>query len=244
MQAFVEQAILKGLEEIAFTDHIPLPDGFDAAHRMSLSELDGYVQSIFDLKNRFPEISILLGIEADYYRGFESYLENLLNRYPFDLVIMSVHFIAGWPDGQWVFSYDFPQKTVREIYCEYLQAMKLGIQTGLFDIVGHADLIKSSGQSLLEENEVQVRQTLEAAREAGMAVEINTSGWRKAIHQPYPDLDFLPLLREYDLPITVGSDAHTPQQVGLFFERVDQALKKQHMWPVRFRKREIIFKKL
>ncbi len=219
-EAYVEQAIRLGLKEIAFTDHIPLPDGFDRAHRMDLNELDDYVIDVLNLQKKYSEIRIRLGIEADFIDGFESFLQKTLTDYPFEIIILSVHFLAHWPKGQWVFKYDFPDKTINEIYSEYLQAVKRGIETGLFNVVGHLDLIKRPGASLLKHNKAEVRDVLMAAKAKNMAVEINTSGLRKAIGETYPHLSFLPLIAEYELAVTLGSDAHAPQQVGFEFEKV------------------------
>ena len=225
-EAYVEQAIRLGLKEIAFTDHIPLPNGFDRAHRMDLNELDAYVNDVLNLQKRYSEIRIRLGIEADFIDGFESFLQKTLTDYPFEIIILSVHFLAHWPKGQWVFKYDFPDKTIKEIYSEYLQAVKRGIETGLFNVVGHLDLIKRPGASLLKHNEAEVREVLMAAKAKNMAVEINTSGLRKAIGETYPHLSFLPLIAEYGLAVTLGSDAHAPHQVGFEFEKVAKEIGK------------------
>ncbi len=241
MEEYVQQAIRLGLREIAFTDHIPLPDQFDIQHRMAEHELETYVRQVQALQTRFPEITILLGIEADFIDGIESYLERTLRRYPFDLVIMSVHFIKDWPQGQWVFKYDFPEKSLTEIYDEYLNAVIRGIQTGLFDIVGHLDLIKRPQQSLLAHNRTRVEEVLKLVRKNAMALEINTSGWRKEIGEPYPSLDFLPLIKEYGIPVTIGSDAHAPGQVGFGFDRLQKALATTSLKPiVNFKNRKIL----
>ena len=93
MEEYVLHAIKTGLDEIAFTDHIPLPDNFDISHRMSTDQIETYIIEIQRLQKEYPQIKILAGIEADFYDGFEGYLTNFLKHYPFDMVIMSVHFI-------------------------------------------------------------------------------------------------------------------------------------------------------
>ncbi|MGD9898093.1 MAG: histidinol-phosphatase HisJ [Calditrichaceae bacterium] len=241
MEAYVERAIEKGLKEIAFTDHIPLPDQFDIAHRMSLQEIDLYLERIFELKNQYPEIIIKAGIEADYYEGFESFLEKILSSRPFDIVIMSVHFIRGWDNGNWAFKYDFPGKSMEQIYSEYLNAVMKGIKTGLFDIVGHLDLIKSTGHPLLETNQNEVEMVLKLVNEKNMAVELNTSGLRKKIGEVYPDLSFLPLLDVNNIAVTLGSDAHKPEDTGFYFDEILAKLSEfRNLRPVVFDKRKMI----
>jgi len=225
MIEYVEQAMKLGLEEIAFTDHIPLPDDFDRAHRMSFSQMDIYLNEVEKLKTRFGDnIRILTGIEADFYDGYEDYLADFLKRFPMDIVILSVHFIRDWPAGNWAFSYYFPGRPLNEIYSDYLQALMRGVKTGLFNVLGHLDLIKRDEARLLEANEEEVRQLLALVQQQKMAVEINTSGLRKEIGEPYPHRSIWPLLAEFKLPVTIGSDAHTPNQVGFRFEETEQQL--------------------
>jgi len=224
MHEYVEKAISAGLQEIAFTDHIPLPDGFDLAHRMDLHELDKYVQAVTQLQGEYPQIKILLGIEADFYDGYEEFLYQTLQKFDFDLAILSVHFIRHWPDGNWVFNYHFPDRHISEIYSDYLKAILRGINTGMFNIIGHLDMIKSKGMPLLQYNFDQVVTLIRAARDQGMAVELNTSGLRKEIGETFPHLDILPLLDTEKLAVTFGSDAHMPDQVGLYFEELANRL--------------------
>ena len=224
MREYVEKAIQIHIPEIAFTDHIPLPDDFDIAHRMSCDELEDYLNDIEKLRNDFPEIKIHTGIEADYYDGFEEFLYQTFKRFNFDVTIMSVHFIKGWPKNNWVFSYHFPNRPIQEIYFDYLQSLKKGIHTGLFNIVGHLDLIKDEDFTLLDTNKSDLLDVLQCVKNQSMAVEINTSGLRKEINETYPNLNILPFLEKYDIPITFGSDAHKPEQVGYQFENVEKRL--------------------
>ncbi len=237
---YVENAIGQGIKEVAFTDHIPLPDNFDLAHRMQLDEVDTYARWVVRAKEKYPEITIRYGIEADYYEGFENFIEKFLNLHDFDIVIMSVHFIHHWPKGNWVFDYHFPDKSKEEIYKDYLSTVIKGIETGLFDVLGHLDIIKSPGDSLIQLVPNEVIQLLQAVKKSDMAIEINTSGYRKKVGEPYPGLDWLPLIRDNSIPVTTGSDAHRPDQVGLQFTPVyhrfkEEGIKKLVFYEKRFK---------
>ncbi len=237
---YVEKAIDLGIKEVAFTDHIPLPDNFDLAHRMQLDEIDTYARWVVRAKEKYPEITIRYGIEADFYEGFEDFIEKFLNLYDFDIVIMSVHFIRHWPKGNWVFDYYFPDKSKEEIYKDYLSTVIKGIETGLFDVLGHLDMIKSPGDSLIQLVPNEVIQLLQAVKKSDMAIEINTSGYRKKVGEPYPGLDWLSLIRDNSIPVTTGSDAHHPDQVGLQFKPVyhrfkEEGIKKLVFYEKRFK---------
>lgn len=227
MEEYVQAALNLGLKDIAFTDHIPLPDNFDSAHRMALNELEHYVASVEKLKKKYPQMTIRLGIEADFYDGFEGFLEKTIASYPFEVVILSVHFVKGWPANNWAFSYYFPDRTYQEIYSDYLQAVLRGIETGLFNVVGHLDLIKSPHEPLLKHNYPEVTAILDKVKQHNMSVELNTSGLRKEIGQMFPHTDFLPLLAEKGIPFNLGSDAHAPHQVGYNFGELLNMLEEQ-----------------
>ncbi|HID39054.1 MAG TPA: histidinol-phosphatase HisJ family protein [Calditrichaeota bacterium] len=229
MYEYVEAAMAKGIKKIAFTDHIPLPNRFDIAHRMAESELEDYVREIEILRDKYPDIEILCGIEADFYDGFEPYLQQIFSRFSFDLILMSVHFVKGWPKNNWAFSFHFPHRSLKEVYSDYLQAVMRGIKTGLFDVVSHLDLIKVPDQSLLEHNREEVEKILDLCRRFHVAVELNTSGLRKEIGQVYPDLSFLPLIKVAGVSICLGSDAHAPQQVGYRFDEIEQEIVKHSL---------------
>lgn len=242
---YVERAIELGISEIAFTDHGPLPEKFDIDHRMNLYEMDKYMNWIHGAQRNYPEIKILAGIEMDYYEGFEKFTENFLKKYDFDIVIMTVHFIKNWPDGNWVFNYDQNNKTVKEIYKDYLHAVIKGIDTGLFDVVGHIDLIKKADMPLLHLIPNLVNKLLNKIKETGMVIEINTSGFRRKISDSYPGLDWIDLIIKFDIPICIGSDAHSPEQVGLNFNTVYNFIKEKGINKIAcFDKRKIKLQKI
>jgi histidinol-phosphatase (PHP family) len=217
---FIERALQLNISEIAFTDHIPLPENFDIDHRMTYDEMDLYQKWIEKARIKYPELKIKFGIEADYFEGFEEYLYKFLATFDFDLVIMAVHFIRHWPPGNWVFDYNFPDKLIAEVYIDYINAVKMGVRTGLFDIIGHVDMIKKSGDSLVKIIPHEIEDLLKIINKTGMAIEINTSGYRKSVHESYPGFDWLPELNRYSIPICTGSDAHKVEQIALQFNEV------------------------
>ena len=86
---YVESAIDKGLTEIGFSEHIPIPDLDDPTGRMVFDDWDVYVQDVMDAQKRYSEIKIRFGIEADYLPAHMAFIENFVSQYPFDFVIGS-----------------------------------------------------------------------------------------------------------------------------------------------------------
>lgn len=220
MEEFVESAVEQGIAEICFADHIPFPDGFDEEHRMSLEDMETYMDQINVLKRKYREISILIGIEVDYIEGYEAYYEKFLSCFPFDLVIMSVHFIRKWPGSQWVFDYEYTRQTVKQRYRDYFNAMIKGIKTGLFDVVGHLDIVKRPGFTPLKNSGKEVKELLDTISKAGMSIELNTSGIRRPINDVYPSLEILEMALEKKIPVVLSSDAHKPEHVGYCFDEL------------------------
>ncbi len=220
IEAYIESAMDKGITEICFTDHIPFADGFDSEHRMSPSDFNRYVEKIELLRGKYRHMTIMIGIEADYIEGNEDYLRKFLSGYPFDLVIMAIHFIKKWTDKQWVFSYEYTEQTLEHQYRDYFDAMIKGIKTGLFDVVGHLDIIKRPGYPVLNTNRTDVVSVLDAVQAAGMCIELNTSGLRKHVNSPYPVLEIVQMGVEKGIPFVLSSDAHKPEQVGDFFDDI------------------------
>ncbi len=224
MEQYVTEALARGLREICFTPHIPLP-GFPRGPeglRMEPEDAPAYFREVERLRARYPKLSILCGVEADFYDGFEKTVEQFLRSYPLDLVLMSVHFVRDWPGENWLFDFDFPDRRLEAVYRDYFEALKRGIASGLYDAVAHLDLIRQPGQPVLAANEDDVTEVLSLAARAGMSLEINTSGMRRSARLPYPQPDILPLAAARGLQVIAGSDAHEPQLVGYGFAEVER----------------------
>lgn len=220
MDEYVEAAIEAGMTEICFTEHMPFPNGFDAEHRMEPDEMETYLNQIEKLRIKYRELSILTGIEADYIEGFEKYIQKFLSRYSFDLVIMSVHFIKNWVGKQWVFDFDYDRQTLRQKYHDYFDALNKGIRTGLFDVVGHFDIVKRPKRPVLRSNFKDVDRTLDNIKRTGMTVEFNASGLRKPVNDTYPSMGIIELIVERGIPLVLASDAHKPEHVGYGFDEM------------------------
>lgn len=206
-----------GLSEICFTDHAPNPDGYDPEHRMRMEQFPLYRDAVKNVPHA-GDIRVLFGVEADFYEGCEPFLTPWLSAQGFDFVLGSVHFINGW-------GFDNPEERhiwdsvdLVATWREYFEAIKSLVATGLFDAVGHLDLPKKFGHRPSEKDlKEMVQPVLDRIAEAGMGMELNTSGLRKPVGEIYPSPLIVSLARERDIPICFGSDAHSPSDVGADF---------------------------
>lgn len=224
---FLNNARQKGIEEIGFSEH----DEFRSLIDFALIE---------KLRAESRDIRIRSGLEIDYIPGREQIIKEIIAEYNYDYLIGSVHFIDTWGFDHPDFKQHFDDRDIDEIYQEYFSLVKDAVETGLFDVVGHIDLIKIWGHRP-KENDVlyYVEPVLRSVKEAGMVIEINSSGLRKAVGEIYPSREILQMLHDLNIPITLGSDAHHPIQLGEGLqEAVNLALASGFSQVVRFERRE------
>ncbi len=214
---YVEVARGLGLPAIGIADHLPLLPDHDPELSMRLDDLPGYVAEVEALKAQFPG-HVLLGIEADYRPHTISDVGSLLESYPFDYVIGSVHHLDTWgfDDPRQIDEYD--RRDIDEVWIEYLQLVGDAAESGLFTILGHLDLVKKFGFRPTRTLDLELDLLVERIARAGVVVEINTAGLHRTVGEAYPSLDILRRLREAGVMITFGSDAHRPEEVGRDFD--------------------------
>ena len=216
-QEFRQKAKELGLAELCFTDHCPEPSGYDAKHRMTLQELPQYYDLIHPLQdNDTPPV--LLGLEADFFPGCESFLMDFLPAQHLDLVMGSVHYIKDWGFDNPDYISTWKSVDLKGVWAEYFKLVTQLVDTQLFDVISHFDLPKKFGHRLNDRNMKElVQPVLDHIAKKGMAFEINTSGWRREVAEAYPSPLILSLAAEREIPITFGSDAHAPDEIGYHF---------------------------
>ena len=220
------QAVRLGLREIGFSDHNPMPrDDFDN-WRMKASELDDYVRNVERARQEHPGLLIRLGLEVDYIPGYEDWIRNLAARYPWDYLIGSVHYVSeAWDIDNPAKISEWKRRDPMEVWTAYFDRLTMAVESGLFDIIGHADLCKKFAFYPDQDCTPLFTRFLEAARRRNVVVELNTAGLRKECRELYPSPRLLELMAQARIPITFGSDAHAPGEVGLNFAEAVHAAK-------------------
>jgi histidinol-phosphatase (PHP family) len=222
MEAYVEQAITVGLNEIGLSDHSPIYHLGDTPHAlpriaMSQHELPNYVREMADIRDRYADkITVRLGVESDYVLGWDAHFRNLWRQYPLDYVIGSVHWVDNWL----IFNRTLPEgRTVDEMYATYLHTTQAAARSGVYDIIGHLDCLKTAGYQPTTAIAPLFEETVRVLGECDVAIELNTSGWRKQCNDCFPNAEILARCRHYGVPVTLSSDAHEPHYVAADFDR-------------------------
>jgi histidinol-phosphatase (PHP family) len=160
---------------------------------------------------------VKLGLEVDWIPGRTDEVAKILEPYPWDFLLGSVHILDGLAvdgeeEGLW------ERLTVEEVWSRYFAALRDLAASGLVDVLAHPDLPKIHGRRpSADEVAAHHEETATAVAEAGVAVEVSTAGLRKPVGELYPDADLLARCRELGVGATLASDAHVPHDVGRAF---------------------------
>lgn len=208
---YAQAAQRAGLAGITITCHNPMPDGFSAHVRMDPEEWDEYQRIVADATEQWRgQVDVRLGIEADYFPGYEGWLEQQLTSAPLSYVIGSVHpQIAEYRER---FGSDDPVEHQRT----YFRLLADAAETRLFDAISHPDLIKNETVADWDPARVMdaIADALDRIAASGTAMELNTSGRLKRIPEMNPFPAMLAMMREREIPVVIGADAHVPERVG------------------------------
>ncbi|HTL59064.1 MAG TPA: histidinol-phosphatase HisJ family protein [Candidatus Limnocylindrales bacterium] len=210
------QALRVGLAEMGFSDHNPMPkDDFDD-WRMRAADLDLYVAKVEKARRDHPRLIIKLALEVDFLPGYEDWVRDLAARHPWDYLIGSVHYLSpDWAIDNPTQLSEWKRRNALEVWTAYCEHLTKAAESGLFDIIGHADLCKKFAFYPQQESAPLFKAFIQAAKRHRVAIELNTAGLRKECREIYPSLAILQLAATERVPITFGSDAHAPEEVGL-----------------------------
>jgi histidinol-phosphatase (PHP family) len=233
--AYCARAQEHGVVEIALTEHLfrfrqtdSLLRGWwdtdpNAALRASMQtfwddelggDLDRYVEVV--LAAKAEGLPVVLGLEVDFYRDRMHEVQRLLDGYPFDVLLGSIHWIGAWgfdnlDDPVAVAEWD--ARTVESVWHAYTTDLEELADSGVCDVLAHPDLVKLSGRVPSVPDEFYDRMA-EAAARSGMAAEINTNGLTKPIAETYPAPPLLDRFHRAGVPVTTATDAHVVHRVG------------------------------
>lgn len=209
-------AIQKGLGIIAITDHCEIDryeaDGYERSVRQSFFDVLK-VRGVFE-----GRLEILQGIELGNVMSDLKQAREVIRTHPYDFVLGSLHHIKGVDDFAFL---DYEKNDPGELLSAYYDEMEHMVDWGEFDVLAHITypLRYMNGEHKkgidIRRFEEQITRVLKKAIEKGIGIELNTSGLRQAYGLTMPDFWGLLLYKSLGGTIlTIGSDAHTRQDVG------------------------------
>jgi histidinol-phosphatase (PHP family) len=207
-------AVERGLDEIGCSDHAPLADRETDWH-MKNSDLETYVGWVRDAQAKFPQLPIKLGLEIDFIPGCEDWVRELSVMYPWDFFLGSVHYVGEFNVDR--SAKDWATEDVDARWREYFDVWKQAARSGLFDSLAHPDLPKKFNFRPKTDFTNVFEDALRVVAASNVAIEVSSAGLRKPCKEIYPSEQFLRIAHGLNVPITLGSDAHVPHDVGADF---------------------------
>lgn len=233
IEAYVEVAQERGADEVGFTEHLyrcvesadalgpfwetePQTDlaaqARDFVHEDRTLSLESYVAAVVAAQER--GLPVKLGLEVDFFPNSIEAVLDLLEPYPWDFLIGSIHWVGGWSIDHDDAVFEFDRRGVEQAYQDYFEWETALASSGSVDILAHADVVKKYGHRLASPPLASYQRVATAAAETGTAIEVSTAGLHKPIGEMYPAPEFLQVCFEAGVEISLASDAHFPHEAA------------------------------
>jgi len=208
-------AVELGIAEFAITDHVDFHPLSPAYRYSSFDERERTARSAAERWARHG-VTIRFGAELTYHTSWDAELREHLARHRYDFTIGSIH---DWPDSPYVpgrMKSWATGRTIDDLVEPFMTQVTAAARTGLFDTIGHLDVMKRylfpmMTPAQLADRPDLLEPALEALIESGTALEVNTSGLRHPVAETYPAASTVARFRELGgRAVTAGSDAHRP----------------------------------
>ncbi|MCI6466988.1 MAG: histidinol-phosphatase HisJ family protein [Faecalicatena sp.] len=232
VRSMIEGAIEKGLRTICITDHNDKDYPFheDIGPKAFTFDLDEYFKVLGALRKEYEDrIDVRIGIEIGLQPHLGEYYKELVNKYPFDFVIGSVHVVHG---NDPYYQEMFQGRSDEEAYRETFQATLEDLDAvDDFDVLGHIDYVVRYGKNKTQEYSYQkykeeLDEILKKVISKGKGIEMNMAGFKYALGFCHPHPDVLKRYRELGGEIiTIGADGHKPEHIAYDFEKASDILK-------------------
>jgi histidinol-phosphatase (PHP family) len=184
------------------------------------AELPEYFEWIERARGRAAgRVPVRAGMECDWLEGCEEWIADLAARYDWDYLIGSVHYLGEWDFDNPKLLSRWAASDVAEVWTRYWQAYARMAESGLFDILGHPDLVKKFAHRPAGDLARYYEPAVDAIAASGCAIELNTAGWHKPCAEAYPAMGFLELACSAGVPLVISSDAHAPREIGRDFSK-------------------------
>ena len=155
VRGFFEAAEKRGLSEIGISEHTHTFPEFESLYYDDLILDDSFVGEFqkkwlksnkfkHTLEDYFSFMAKLRGLGYNVKTGIEvcnfqnqAKVKEILDKYDFDYVIGSVHFLKGWAYDSSEIMAEWENHSLEEIYEWYVQEVEHLCASGLYDLLGH-----------------------------------------------------------------------------------------------------------
>lgn len=221
-EEYIASAVAAGISEIGFSEHLSL---FCENQEWCMDPLKTgiYIRHIQGLKKSAGTLLVKTGLEIDFIDGKEKEIGQFLDNLDLDYRIGSVHYLGKTSVDSGKEFYE--GKDIDELYNSYFDNVIRAVSCGLFDIIGHCDLIRIYNHKPSFDPEPLYRKLARAMKLSDVTLELNTNGRNRPLADFYPDRRFLNVFSEEKVAVCVNSDAHSPARVGQYFDEAYSLLR-------------------
>ena len=231
VEEVVQAACDQKITTIALTEHLPLPVEIENYEVFAMTEdhVDQYLEEIEASRARHPEIEVICGIEVDWREGAERFILDHLG--PYELVLGSVHMLTDTKGTAWEFDHPdyvdgWTERGEENVWWEYFRLWRDAVLSAVpFMVMTHPDLPKKLGFKPKFDSRELYGAMAELVAGKDILVEVNTSGVYKPVGELYPAPALLKAFCDAGVGCTVGSDAHTPRDVGRDLHKAHVAMR-------------------
>lgn len=242
VEQFIDYAVKRDIDEIFFLEHTHIfKECRDLYNEMSVYNeyqrnwyrkkweqarpLKDYTDYIEKLKRMDFPVRLKFGLEVCYSLEHEADIEKIKQMYPFDFLVGSIHFIDGWAFSHLKQQWNKNDCDIDELYEKYYAIMLSLVDCGLFSGLAHPQSLQCFGAYPQKNYKHIYLQLAQALCTKSMYIE-ESSGL--AINYGDKQLgmntDMLECMVKYNVPVLTASDAHLPQNVGLYIKEMNERL--------------------
>jgi histidinol-phosphatase (PHP family) len=234
MEEYVLSAYNQGLRKLIFLEHLEIGISYFESTWLTEDDFNFYHKEGKRLQKKYQgKIEIGLGVEVGYNPRFLEKIQQKLALYTWDRIGISYHFLEtdsghlNMVSRKQINIDALDQYGVDEVICRYYNDLREAVEKLPGQILCHIDAVLRHHPDIrfTPEHNILIDKLLGAVARKQMALEVNTSGY-KTKEQPYPSLTILQKAVTRNIPLVAGSDAHRPEDVGRYFDRLPDLMKR------------------
>jgi histidinol-phosphatase (PHP family) len=223
IDVYAALAVERGIAELAITDHVDFDPRDPAYDYASFQDRE---RSVRQAAERWAErgVTIRFGAELTFHTSWEADLRDHVARHRYDFTIGSVHDWPGSPYAPTAIATWVQGRSLDEVVAPYFEQVAAAARSGLFDTIGHLDVVKRYLYPHIAPRALAARPdlrepVLRALIDSGTSLEMNTSGLRHPVRETYPTAEAVERYRAMGgRRVTIGSDAHRRDAFGFGLE--------------------------
>jgi len=241
IDVYAALAVERGIAELAITDHVDFDPRDPAYEYATFADRE---RTVREAAERWAErgVTIRFGAELTYNTSWEADVREHVAHHHYDFTIGSVHDWPGSPYAPVRVAAWAQGRSLDEIVTPYFEQVAAAARSGLFDTIGHLDVVKRYLNPHVRPADLAARPdllepALHALVESGTALEMNTSGLRHPVRETYPTAPTVERFRALGgRNVTVGSDAHRADAFAFGLEEGYRILARAEFEELTFRR--------